>query len=244
MTFRPSDFPTFQPSDQLRSRLFPGYNDEPDTDDETGKHQCQQAVDLFGCAFEFFPDKHAPQRGDEGGALPQPVGDRIARFAGGNDAERHADAPDDATEDAHEMGFKVARKILLIGDRFAFDRLFHEDGVEDKVAQQDTQRKDDNCGIAGHFSGFRRNKVGGHRSGNESIERSHQHPGNDGKNDAFGRCFFRSAQFSVGNGVDEDGRRNKSDARKEQGRVALRRGDIVNDHAHDQRNADPDRECD
>jgi len=34
----------------------------------------------------------------------------------GYDAEQHADAPDDAAEDAHEMRFKVARKILLVGD--------------------------------------------------------------------------------------------------------------------------------
>ena len=142
------------------------------------------------------------------------------------------------------MGFKVARKILLVGDRFALDRLFHEDGVEDKIADENTDREKDDGSIPRQLAGFRRNKVGRHGSGDKAIERSHQHPGNDGNNDAFGRCFFSAAQFPVGNGIDEDGRGNKSNPRKEQRRVALRRTDVVDNHAHDQCDADPDRECD
>ena len=142
------------------------------------------------------------------------------------------------------MGFKVARKILLVGDRFALDRLFHEDGVEDKVAGKNSDREKDDRSIPRQLSGLRRNKVGGHRRGNETIERGHQHTGDDGNDDPLGGDPFLAAHFSIGNGINNDRRGNKPNPRKEQRRVALRRADVVDNHAHDQCDADPDRECD
>lgn len=66
--------------------------------------------------------------------LSEPIGNGVTRLAGGDDAERHTDASNDAAKNAGQVSLEIAAKVLRVADRFALDWLHHEDRVEDDIA--------------------------------------------------------------------------------------------------------------
>src|SRR5580658_962344 len=150
-------------------------DDQYKPDKETGKHRGDQTRGTSGRGAEFLPDENAPQGGDHGRALAQAVGNGEAGATRGDDVERHANAPDESTQDAGKVRADAASEIIRVGDGRSYERLPHKECVDDEVAEEDADGKNKYGPIWTELSFFGARKIWIHRGGDKMVEKSHQH---------------------------------------------------------------------
>ena len=120
--------------DILRFLRNSGINNKTQADEKADKHRRNQFICAFGGISEFFPDEHAPKRRNHGGALSETIRNGVSGDAGGDDAKRHAETPNDAAENANEMKLGISlREIICQANRFAGKRFEHDRGDKNDI---------------------------------------------------------------------------------------------------------------
>src|ERR1700722_7419677 len=98
-------------------------NQHSEADQVQHEHRREQAARAWGSALELFPNEHAPHGADHGRSLTQAVRKSRSSRGAGNDAEAHADIPNNAAEDSNEVQARVALEILWVSDGLPAERL-------------------------------------------------------------------------------------------------------------------------
>ena len=122
-------------------------NDDCETCNEKAEHKRKQPVHLFVGAFELLPDEHAPDCGNHGSALAESIADSRTCLAGSDVTESGTETPDGSAEHAYEVGFGITVEILPVRYRLADEGLLHDNGVDDEVAEEHSERENDDSGV-------------------------------------------------------------------------------------------------
>ena len=187
----------------------------------------------FGCSLEFFPDQYSPKCRNECRPLSQAVGDCRPGFARGDHAERFSQAPDHTAQHADHVGFETAFEIVGDPHGFTVHRTFHRDGVEQEIADENSDGEDEYGRIGCHFAGCGGGKIVQiHGSGHEPVEECHDDAGRNRDENAFGREFaFFGLGFLVGESVHDDRCGDEQYPEENEGRVAFGRAEIIYHYA-------------
>src|SRR5690606_13676869 len=108
---------------------------------------------------ELLPYEHPPQRRHQSGALTKTIRNGSPCLSRRDQIQRISDAPDDATKNTNKVRRKAATKIFLETRRCSTDRPLEKDGVENKIADENTKRENDHRCIRGHLPHRRIDKV-------------------------------------------------------------------------------------
>src|SRR6185437_7755763 len=125
-------------------------------------------------ATKLLPDKHTPEGGNHGSALPETIGNRKPRTAGGDEIAGHSDSPDHSPQNTHQMVCKAPTHIVGKPQWRTVDRPLHGDDVPDETADEHTHCKHKYRSIVAHLAGHGQCRVVVHRGGNETVEDTHQ----------------------------------------------------------------------
>src|SRR5215472_2513996 len=181
------------------------HNNQRQADQKTGKHGANQRVRALGRAAKFLPDEDAPEGGDHRRALAESIGNRKARAARGDDVEGHANAPNQPAQDAGEVRPQTALEIVREGNRRADERLLHDEGAQNEIAQEDPHRKDENRRVWAKLSRLRQREVRIHRRGHETIEKAHGYAARQREDQSFGAdASGSSRKFAVSHRVQNN----------------------------------------
>ena len=120
--------------------------------------------------------------------------------------------------------------------------MFHRNRIKYKCAQENTDGKNEECRIGCHFPRRGRRKVHIHGSGDETVEKCHQHTADHSKRDSFHRNLFPARLLDlIGIGIHQNGNRNQENTAEKNPRIPFGRSDVVDDHTENQRQSDSHR---
>ena len=146
------------------------------------------------------------------------------------------------------MGAGRAFEIGVVTDRRTDEGPFHDERVEDEVAQQNAHREDEDRRIGRqHAGGGGFEVVEVHRRGHEAVEERHQDAGQHRQQNAFA-VLRRGTRLlpdpSRSDSVADDGDDDQHHAEEQNDGVALRRSQVIDDHAQHQRQTHAQRKGD
>src|SRR5262249_46041528 len=150
--------------------LEPRHHDERKPGDEGDKHSREQLRGAGWGRGEFLPDEHAPERSDHRRPLSEPVGDRKAGRARGDEAHRHADTPDYTTEDTGEMRAEITLEVGRVAHGGADEWLLHCQRAPHEVTEEHPDREHEHRRVWAELPRLRVHAVAVHRRGHEAIE--------------------------------------------------------------------------
>src|SRR5690606_13840127 len=133
---------------------LPRHNNQSQPDHKKHKHHSQFAIHIHSRSPKLLPDKHTPQCSHQGRSLSQSIRNCWTSFTCSNQVERIPQTPNHPSQYTSKMCTEPTFEISRIACRFADERLFDHDTVEEEVAEEYPYRKDKYRGIGCHFADF------------------------------------------------------------------------------------------
>src|SRR5690349_727144 len=203
------------------------------------EHEGEVELGAGARSGKFLPGKDSPEGSDYGCGLSDGVGNGHAGQARGGHIEDGADAPDDSAQQTERMagGGSVEKAAEVHG--IADQRALHEVDVPDKAGEQGAERQED-----AHTIGSE-GVAAGHGVGDKRSPQAHQDAGNDADYNTFSRHRTTgSGQAAIGLAVKDYRQQRAGHTGSQEGGASLRLQGIAQHHAHDQGDADGNRESD